>query len=90
MYGTVFTNSSAADTVNFTLPPPALGLMYSFAVTEDSQSLHFARNDSEDIYDPNGTTVHGLGASSIGRFITVQCLDGANWYTTSYVGTWSE
>jgi len=84
-----FTNTGAIGTVNFTLPTPALGLIYTFyvdaaftvQVTTPSGTIQVAASVSSSA----GNVTNAVS----GGCLKLVAISSTKWVTASSVGTWT-
>jgi hypothetical protein len=82
------TNTGASGPIVFTLPTPAAGLNYQFAVnTAQPLSIRTASN-SYDSYNGN-SQYYGFGASAVGSFIELIAVSSSRWMVSKLEGTWN-
>jgi len=87
---TEFDNIGAAGTVTFTLPTPAVGLVFGFAVMAAYNLI---------IQAPGGSFVYmgtvpsssggSLTSSSVGSYVYFKCRSSTVWVVQTVSGTWS-
>lgn len=86
---TIFTNEGASLNVNYNLPSPTLGLVYTFVVQNISGITISATNSSTIRIGSNITVANGsIASADTGSSITLVAINTSEWVAISINGTW--
>jgi len=87
---TEFDNIGAAGAVTFTLPVPAVGLVFGFAVVAAFNVIVKAPGGSYlhlgTVPSSSGGTVY---SSAVGSYVLIKCRSSSVWLIQSTSGTWT-
>ncbi|HMV47617.1 MAG TPA: hypothetical protein PLD20_01035 [Blastocatellia bacterium] len=87
---TVFTNSGAAGSVNFTLPTASAGLHYTFYV-DAAQTLTITAGASTTIRSGASVTAAAgnITTSTVGNTVRLVAISATQWIAESLTGSWT-